>query len=128
MPELGHPCLPHQAIIWVHTVCNIQSKRIRVRVDNGNDILHSRCRKCCLGNRMAQRVPVLYGCGELGPGFLPFFSSSTTTLSTYVVCYTHVFSCIYIQDRILKDNTTIQHKSQESHFRKENKLPLHCFV
>ena len=27
----------------------------------------------------------------LGPGFLPPLSSSTTTLATYVVCYTHAF-------------------------------------
>ena len=29
-------------------------------------------------------------------GFLPFFSSSVTTLAIYVVCYTHVHAFMYM--------------------------------
>ena len=34
---------------------------------------------------------ILYGCGVLGPGFLPFFSSSATTLALCaILVYVHV--------------------------------------
>ena len=38
---------------------------------------------------------VLFVCGVLVLGFLPFFSSSATTLAMYVVCYTHVYIFMY---------------------------------